>query len=138
MEQDIARQLAGESWQDLDYIFTHDLGGPLDESNFYKRQYLRFFKENGLRQVRIHDLRHTFATILIHDDPGLLPAVSKALGHSSIAITMDIYANTANIEPLATNRMAEIIFPQRVGENLSKSPPKVPMVSRFQTYQRRT
>ncbi len=57
MEQEVARQMAGEDWENSNYVFTHDYGGPLDESNFYKR-YLRFFKDNQLRRVRIHDLRH--------------------------------------------------------------------------------
>lgn len=111
LEQEMARQIAGAVWQDQDYVFTNDHGGPLDESNFYKR-YVRFLKKHGLRHIRIHDQRHTFATILIEEDGGQLAAVSKALGHSSIAITMDLYANTALVETQATSRMSEIMFPE--------------------------
>ena len=111
LEQEMARQMAGAFWQDQAYVFTNDHGGPLDESNFYKR-YVRFLKKNGLRQIRIHDQRHTFATILIEEDSGQLAAVSKALGHSSIGITMDLYASTARVETQATSRMSEIMFPE--------------------------
>lgn len=114
MEQDLARQGAGSAWKESDYVFTNNFGGPLDESKFYK-QFQRFIALNGLRPVRFHDLRHTFATVLIEEDSGQLASVSKALGHSSIAITLDIYANTARIETHATSRMAEIMFPEAQG-----------------------
>lgn len=112
MEQEMARQVAGATWVEQDYVFTNDHGGPLDESNFYKR-YKRFLEKSGVRHIRIHDLRHTFATVLIEENGGQLAAVSKALGHSSIAVTMDLYASSARVETQATSRMSEIMFPDR-------------------------
>ena len=74
-------------------------------------RYRSFLKKHGIRPIRIHDIRHTFATLLIEEDPGQLASVSKALGHSSIAITMDVYASTARVDTKATSRMSEILFP---------------------------
>ena len=111
LEQDLVRDVAGERWKESDYVFTNDQGGLLDESNFYKR-WQRFLKVKGLRHIRIHDIRHTFATILIEQDSGLLAAVSQTLGHSSIGMTFDTYANTARVETQATSRMSEILFPE--------------------------
>jgi integrase len=130
MEQEVVRSMAEDSWRDSDYVFTNNQGGPLDESNFYKR-YVKFLKENGLRYIRIHDLRHTFATILIEEDAGQLASVSKALGHSSIGKTMDIYAKTARVETQATSRMSEIIFPDtgRVEPISVRAPGKVSSVA---------
>lgn len=46
----------------------------------------------GLLKVRLHDLRHTYATLLI--EAGVdLKTVSTALGHSSVAITADLYGH---------------------------------------------
>ena len=112
MEQEIARQAAGGAWREEDYVFTNHLGGPLDESKLTK-SFSRFLKRSGLRHIRIHDLRHTFATVLIEEDGRQLASVSQALGHSSIAITMDTYARTARIETQATSRMTEIMYPDR-------------------------
>jgi len=112
MEQDLAREAAGACWEGHGYVFTNRRGGPLDGSNFYKR-WRRFMESAGLGPIRIHDIRHTFATILVDQDSGLLPAVSKALGHSSLSITMGIYANTARVDTHATSRMSEILFPDR-------------------------
>jgi len=110
MEQEIQKLSAGDKWEETGYVFTNEFGGPLDESKFSYR-YRAFLKKNNLRPIRIHDIRHTFATLLIEDDPGQLASVSKALGHSSIAITMDVYANTAKVDTKATSRMSEILFP---------------------------
>lgn len=111
VEQDVVRSLAGDAWGGSDYVFTNDRGGPLDESKFSK-QWARFLRVNGLRRIRFHDTRHTFATILIEENSGMLASVSKALGHSSIGITMDIYAKTARVDTQATSRMSEILFPE--------------------------
>jgi integrase len=111
MEQAIVRSLADDDWENSDYVFTNDRGNPLDESKFSKR-WSRFLRENGLRRIRFHDVRHSFATILIEEDSGNLASVSKALGHSSIGITMDIYAKTARIDTQATSRMSELLFPE--------------------------
>ncbi len=48
----------------------------------------------GLRKVRIHDLRHTFASLLIQDGANLA-YVKEQLGHSSIAVTVDLYGHLA-------------------------------------------
>ena len=110
IEQEVARQMAGSVWEDADYVFTNDHGGVLDESNFSKK-WKRFLRNNGLRHIRIHDIRHGFATILIEDDPRHLAAVSRALGHSSVGITMDLYAKNARVDTHATARMSEILWP---------------------------
>lgn len=49
-------------------------------------------KKYGLRHIRFHDLRHTFASILINQDVPLLN-VSTFLGHSDLATTANIYAH---------------------------------------------
>jgi len=95
------------------YIFTNSIGGSLDESKMANR-FRKFCRDNAIRQIRIHDMRHTFATMLINDDPRNIAAVSKALGHSSMSITLDIYGKTASVESQAIRRMGELLFPDRV------------------------
>ena len=94
------------------FVFTNRKGDPLDESKLSYR-YRKFLKQNGLRYIRIHDLRHTFATILVTDDARNIAAASKALGHSSLAITLDVYGKTAQVETQATKRIGELLYPDR-------------------------
>ena len=89
-----ARLLVGEAWQGErwgDLVFTDAFGGPLVGTAVYRR-WQRFCRERGLPPVRFHDLRHTFATLLLcaRVNPKV---VSEALGHGSVAITLDIYSH---------------------------------------------
>lgn len=52
----------------------------------------RLVRAAGLRHVRLHDLRHTHATLLLQ--AGVSPkVVSERLGHASVAFTLDTYAH---------------------------------------------
>ncbi len=77
-------------------VFTNVNGGPVSASNF-RRKYAKGLRDNGLRFVRINDLRHTFITLLAEQSPHLLIPASRAAGHSSVKITADRYAKTARI-----------------------------------------
>jgi integrase len=74
-------------------VFTAERGGPLRNANFRQRVWYPALHEAGLpRSIRIHDLRHTCASLLIRQ--GVHPkAIQHHLGHSSINITMDRYGH---------------------------------------------
>jgi integrase len=71
-------------------VFTDDLGRPLAGETVTHS--LQALKAAGLPKFRFHDLRHSAATFLIA--AGIpLKHVSDLLGHSTIAITADIYGH---------------------------------------------
>jgi integrase len=74
-------------------VFTAPTGGPLRVSNFRRRVRWPALETAGLpRSVRIHDLRHTCASLLIRQ--GVHPkAIQHHLGHASTQITMDRYTH---------------------------------------------
>jgi integrase len=74
-------------------LFTAPRGGPLRIANFRRRMWWPALEAAGLaRSIRIHDLRHTCASLLIRQ--GVHPkAIQNHLGHSSIQITMDRYGH---------------------------------------------
>ncbi|HEV2659932.1 MAG TPA: site-specific integrase [Ktedonobacteraceae bacterium] len=65
--------------------------GTYFEPNYVRSLFKQVLKSAGLPNVRFHDLRHSAATVLLAGVP--LKVVSELLGHSSIAITADIYAH---------------------------------------------
>ena len=84
-------------------IFTAPKGGPLRLSNFRRRVWRPAIEMSGLVPgLRIHNLRHTCAALLISQ--GAPPkAVQPQLGHSSITTTFDRYGHlfSADLEALA-------------------------------------
>jgi len=73
-------------------VFTTPEGTPLDPDNMRKRVFYRVLDMAGLRRIRFHDLRHTFATLLLQQGESLV-YVKDQLGHHSIQITVDTYGH---------------------------------------------
>lgn len=87
----LARRLAAPEWQDNDLIVCTSKGTPINPGNV-SRSYDLLILKSGLRRIRVHDLRHTHATLLLLEGT---PAkiVSERLGHASIGITLDLYSH---------------------------------------------
>ncbi len=72
-------------------VFTNARGNPVDPSGL-SHDFARIVKRAGLEGVRFHDLRHTFASLMLMRD-AKPKVISEALGHSSVAFTMDVYSH---------------------------------------------
>lgn len=94
--QETDRKVAGAQWQDYGFIFTTPMGTPLDGRNVL-RQWQGCSEAAGLGKVRFHAARHTFATLALESGRMELHALSRVLGHGSIAVTADIYSNVAPV-----------------------------------------
>jgi integrase len=91
LAEQAARQIASVAWSDGSYVFDRGAGVPMVVETV-SHQFARLVAEVGLGDVRMHDLRHAFATRLF--ERGVHPkVVSEALGHASIAITLDTYSH---------------------------------------------
>ena len=85
------RLKAGGDWQQSTLVFTSTKGSPLDERNV-RRAFKDLLTAAKLPKIRIHDLRHTCATLLLPQ--GVHPkVVQETLGHSQISLTMDTYSH---------------------------------------------
>lgn len=85
-----------------DLVFTTPAGDRLDPA-YVSRRFDRLVTQHGLPRIRLHDLRHTSASIGLASGESLVE-VSRRLGHSSITVTADIYAH---ISPLVAKESAE-------------------------------
>jgi integrase len=89
--QGAERMAAGSRWQDSDLVFTTLGGTPLEPNDISKR-FPKLCAAAGLRRIRLHDLRHTCASLLLAQ--GHSPrVVMEILGHSSMDVTMNIYGH---------------------------------------------
>ena len=82
---------AGQLWEKTDLIFTNDTGGPLDADAVYKA-YKKLLADNALPNIRIHDLRHTAAALMLQNGDDI-KTVQEALGHHSAGFTLDTYGH---------------------------------------------
>jgi integrase len=76
-----------------DYVFATGNGTPLGHRNVESRALQRAAAAAGLKAVRFHDLRHTFASHLIIDLGLDVAQVSRILGHASVTTTLNIYTH---------------------------------------------
>ena len=89
----LAEHMASHVGKERDaLLFTTEAGAPLRNNNWRSRVWGPALKEARLPKVRIHDLRHTCATLLIAQGAHA-KAIQRHLGHSSIQITFDTYGH---------------------------------------------
>jgi integrase len=89
-----AEILAAPEWRDTCLIFPSRVGGPINPSNLYHRDYKPLLKHAGLENegFTFHSLRHTFASALCNKRE-YPKVIQSLLGHSSITQTMDTYSH---------------------------------------------
>lgn len=88
----LAERLAwGEDWTDSGLVFCREDGTPLNPTAIGHWLTTRA-KQAKLPHVRVHDLRHTYATLAL--EAGVHPkVVSERLGHANIGITLNLYSH---------------------------------------------
>lgn len=86
-----ARLAAGRHWHDGGFVFTSAVGTPLEPRNV-TRQFKALLTAAKLPDMRLHDLRHSCATLLLAQ--GVNPrVVMETLGHSQISLTLNTYSH---------------------------------------------
>ncbi len=78
----------------IELAFPSRTGKPIDGSWFRKTVRPKVFKAAGVPLIRLHDIRHTFASLLLQQGESL-HYVKEQLGHASISTTVDIYGHLA-------------------------------------------
>ncbi|WP_448624999.1 tyrosine-type recombinase/integrase [Geodermatophilus sp. URMC 64] len=103
------RMLAGSEWQDEDLVFAQPNGRPIDKKSDYD-DWTRLLQSAGVRHVRLHDGRHTAATLLLSEN--VHPrVVMELLGHSQMRTTMDIYSHVMPaLAREAADRMGAVLL----------------------------
>lgn len=100
----------GAAWQAHDLIFCSEQGTPLSITNLTHRYFHPILEKAELPHIRLYDLRHTCATLLLiaEENPKV---VSERLGHSTIVLTLDTYSHVLpTMQQNATARLEKILY----------------------------
>lgn len=91
-------------------VFPNKSGNPLDHGHVLRHFFWPALDAAELPRFRFHDLRHTYASLLINQGENI-KYIQKQLGHSKPSVTMDIYAHLMNEEnPAAAKKLEAAIF----------------------------
>ena len=106
------RAIEADAAGDRDPVFAAR-GGGLVHPDSFSNTFDRLVAAAGVPRVRLHDLRHTYATLALQ--AGMHPVVlAERLGHSSVATTMDLYAH---VTPAISRDGADIVANTLFGQN---------------------
>ena len=103
------RLALGPAYSDEDLVFAREDGSAPHPERLSK-VFAGEARKAGLGVIRFHDLRHTYATIALQAGVHI-KVVSERLGHSDIALTLNIYSHAIPaLEEAAADRVADVIF----------------------------
>lgn len=108
--QNEARLKFGSEWQSHDLVFCSEFGSPHSIPNLTYRYFRPILKEAKLPHIRLYDLRHSCATLLLiaEENPKV---VSERLGHSTVVLTLDTYSHVLpTLQQRATDKLAQMLY----------------------------
>ncbi|MFE4201981.1 tyrosine-type recombinase/integrase [Aneurinibacillus aneurinilyticus] len=110
LRQTEQRFKAGENYHNHDFVFAVENGEPINLSNLTNHSFKPLLKGAGLKNIRLYDLRHTCATLLLAagENPKV---VSERLGHESITLTLDTYSHVLpDMQKKAAEKLENMLF----------------------------
>ena len=100
---------AAEDWEDLGFVFAQPNGRPIDA----RRDWLNWkalLEAANVRDARLHDARHTAATLLLQQGVAARVAM-QVLGHSQITLTLGTYSHVVpELAKDAAERMGRALW----------------------------
>lgn len=119
------REEWGTDYQDNGLVFCREDGSPIHPHSL-SQSFERLVKKSGLPRIRLHDLRHTHATIAIRAGVPV-KVISERLGHETPAFTLKQYAHVIpGMQAEAANRIAEILEESRPPDEPDEDEPSQP------------
>jgi integrase len=93
-----------------DLVFPNEAGNPMNHGNLLKRHFYPALKAAECPKIRFHDLRHTYASLLIEQGENI-KYIQSQLGHASPTVTLNVYAHLMKpINQEAACRLENTIF----------------------------
>ena len=106
------RLVAGAAWETVnDLVFRDELGNAI-HPDWFSNEFERLVRRVGIKRIRLHDLRHTYATLALK--AGMHPkVVSERLGHATVGVTLDLYSH---VTPSIARDAADVVASRVLGQ----------------------
>jgi integrase len=98
----------GERWEEWDLCFPNTLGRPMEPRDDWA-EWKALCKSAGVRDARLHDARHTAATLLLEQGVDIR-VIQEILGHSTLAVTKRYTHVTSRLAQDAADRMGRVLW----------------------------
>ncbi|MGV8168160.1 MAG: tyrosine-type recombinase/integrase [Alkaliphilus sp.] len=104
-------KLKARDYNDHAFVFASNNGNPLEARNVINQYFKPLLEQVGLpRTIRLYDLRHTCATLLMASDVNP-KVVAERLGHSNVSMTLNTYTHVLpGMQEEATNKLDKLLF----------------------------
>jgi integrase len=104
------KALATLDYKNQGFVFSASNFEPMNEVNVLNRHFKPILKKAGLPDIRLYDLRHTCATLLLSAGENS-KVVSERLGHASIVLTLDTYSHVLpDMQQGASDKLEGLLF----------------------------
>lgn len=95
---------------ELMLVFPNEAGNPMSHNNMVRRHFKPALKSAGIHEIRFHDLRHTYASMLIEQGENI-KYIQSQLGHSSPSVTLNVYAHLMNpTNQASASKLEKVLF----------------------------
>ena len=91
-QQNTDRLLAGSAWADRDGLMLTNVDGSAPNPEAFSNLFIDLAKRAGLPAIRLHDLRHSYATAALASGVPV-KVVSQRVGHADVGVTLKVYAH---------------------------------------------
>ena len=94
----------------MNLVFPNEAGRVINYCNLVKRQFYKALDDANLGRMRWHDLRHTYASLLIEQGENV-KYIQSQLGHSNPTVTLNVYAHLMKeVNQEAAQRLESRVF----------------------------
>jgi integrase len=108
-KQEELKEILGSEYEDNNLVICSEYGGPVEE-NAIKKKFDKLIRENGLRKVVFHSIRHTSITYKLRLTGGDVKAVQGDSGHAQTSMVTDVYSHILDENRIRNAEEVEAAF----------------------------
>ena len=108
----------------LDLVFPDDNGQPIEPTHLTRQHFYPALYAAGVKKIRFHDLRHTYASLLI-DQGENIKYIQSQMGHANPSVTLNIYGHLmGSVNQAAAKRLQNTIFNSNGSKTVADTTPQ--------------